>query len=142
MYRDAAAKGGAASCQGWVQNVIARHMDVKPNTPVKEIRSMLRVQFSENVPYKVCQLARLGLQGGDLATPGQNLTPYMPESLSISTWKRLTLRTFLLSISLICSSSLSLSATHFSHKFHAAGRRKRDSGRTRYGGLGERQRQR
>jgi hypothetical protein len=42
-------------------------MDVRDNTPIKEIQSMLRVQFAENVPYKVCQLARLGLQGGDLA---------------------------------------------------------------------------
>ena len=28
---------------------------------------MLRVQFAKNVPYKVYQLARLSLQGGDLA---------------------------------------------------------------------------
>ena len=41
-------------------------MDVKPNTPIKEIQSMIRVQFVENVRYKVCQVARLGLQGGDL----------------------------------------------------------------------------
>jgi hypothetical protein len=42
-------------------------MDVKGNTPIVEIQSMLRVQFAENVPYKICQLARLGLQGADLA---------------------------------------------------------------------------
>jgi hypothetical protein len=64
---DAISKRGAANCQEWVQKVIARHMDVKGNTPIVEIQSMLRVQFAENVPYKVCQLARLGLQGGDLA---------------------------------------------------------------------------
>jgi MuDR family transposase len=64
---DAIAQRGAANCQEWVQKVIARHMDVRGNTPIKEIQSMLRVQFAENVPYKVCQLARLGLQGGDLA---------------------------------------------------------------------------
>jgi hypothetical protein len=64
---DATAKEGAASCQGWVQKVIACHMDVRPDTPIKEIQSMLRVQFAENVTYKNCQLARLGLQGGDLA---------------------------------------------------------------------------
>jgi hypothetical protein len=42
-------------------------MDVRPDTPIKEIQSMLRVQFAENITYKNCQLARLGLQGGDLA---------------------------------------------------------------------------
>jgi hypothetical protein len=29
---------------------------------------MIRIQFAEAVSYKVCQRARLGLQGGDLAT--------------------------------------------------------------------------
>ena len=29
---------------------------------------MIRIQFAENVGYKVCQVARLGLQEGDLAT--------------------------------------------------------------------------
>jgi transposase-like protein len=28
---------------------------------------MIRIQYAENVQYKVCQVARLGLQGGDLA---------------------------------------------------------------------------
>jgi hypothetical protein len=64
---DAVSKFSAASCQEWVQKVICRHMDVKPNTPIKEIQSMIRIQFAENVSYKVCQKARLGLQGGDLA---------------------------------------------------------------------------
>ena len=31
------------------------------------MQSMLRVQFAESVTYTNCQLARLGLQGGDLA---------------------------------------------------------------------------
>jgi hypothetical protein len=43
-------------------------MDVKPNTPIKKIQSMLQVRFTENVSYKNYQLARLGLQGGDLTT--------------------------------------------------------------------------
>ena len=64
---DAVRNRGAVTCQDWVQKVIARHMDIKSNTPIKEIQSMLRVQFAENVAYKVCQVARLGLQGGDLA---------------------------------------------------------------------------
>jgi hypothetical protein len=42
-------------------------MDVKPNTPIKEIQIMMRIQFAEIVQYKVAQLARLGLQGGYLA---------------------------------------------------------------------------
>ena len=41
-------------------------MDVRPDTPIKEIQSILRVQFAESVTCKNCQLARLGLQGGDL----------------------------------------------------------------------------
>lgn len=65
---DAQAKRGAASCQEWIQKVIARHMNVKADTPIKEIQPMIRIQFAENVGYKVCQVARLGLQGGDLAT--------------------------------------------------------------------------
>ncbi len=65
---DSQAKRGAASCQEWIQKVIARHMNVKSNAPIKEIRSMIQIQFAENVGYKVCQQARLGLQGGDLAT--------------------------------------------------------------------------
>ena len=47
--------------------VIARHIDVKPDTPIKEIQSIIRIQYAEAVPYKVCQLGRLGLLGGDLA---------------------------------------------------------------------------
>jgi len=64
---DSQAKRGAATCQEWIQKVIARHMNVKSDTPIKEIQSMITIQFAENVGYKVCQLARLGLQGGDLA---------------------------------------------------------------------------
>jgi hypothetical protein len=64
---DTQSKRGAASCQEWIQKVIARHMDVKPTTPIREIQSMIRIQYAENVQYKVCQVARLGLQGGDLA---------------------------------------------------------------------------
>jgi hypothetical protein len=48
--------------------VIARHINVEANTPVAEIRSMIRIQYAEVVGYKVCQIARLGLQGGDLAS--------------------------------------------------------------------------
>jgi hypothetical protein len=29
---------------------------------------MIRIQYAEVVGYKVCQIARLGLQGGDLAS--------------------------------------------------------------------------
>ena len=54
---DRQAKRGAASCQEWIQKVIARHMDVKLTTPIKEIQSMIRIQFAENVQYKVCQIA-------------------------------------------------------------------------------------
>ena len=61
---DTTAKGEAASCQGWVQKVIARHMDIKPNTPIEEIQSMLRVLFAENISYKNCQLARLSSSYG------------------------------------------------------------------------------
>jgi hypothetical protein len=43
-----------AAKDGLIQNVIACHMDMKLNTPIKEIQSMLRVQFAKNVPYKVC----------------------------------------------------------------------------------------
>jgi hypothetical protein len=64
---DPQGKFGAASCQEWIQKVIAQHMDVKPNTPIKDIQTMIRIQFAENVQYKVCQVARLGLQGGDIA---------------------------------------------------------------------------
>jgi hypothetical protein len=42
-------------------------MNIKLDTPVKKIQSMIRIRFAENVGYKVCQVARLGLQGGDLA---------------------------------------------------------------------------
>jgi hypothetical protein len=38
---DAQSKRGAATCQEWIQKVIARHMNVKANTPVAEIRSMI-----------------------------------------------------------------------------------------------------
>ena len=38
---DALSKFSTASCQEWVQKVISRHMDVKPNTPIKEIQSMI-----------------------------------------------------------------------------------------------------
>jgi hypothetical protein len=65
---DAQPKRGAATCQEWIQKVIARHMNIKANTPIKDIQAMIRIQFAENVGYKVCQVARLGLQGGDLAT--------------------------------------------------------------------------
>ncbi len=34
---DAVSKFSAASCQEWVQKVISCHIDVKPNTPIKEI---------------------------------------------------------------------------------------------------------
>lgn len=50
---DATAKGGAATCQVWIQKVIARYMDVKPNTPIKEIVSMVKVNYAETISYKV-----------------------------------------------------------------------------------------
>jgi len=46
---DSQAKRGAASCREWVQKVIARHMNIKSNTPIKEIQSMIQIQFLENV---------------------------------------------------------------------------------------------
>jgi hypothetical protein len=42
-------------------------MDIKPDSSIREIQSMIRIQYAETVSYIVCQLARLGLQGGDLA---------------------------------------------------------------------------
>lgn len=76
---------GAATCQEWIQKVIARHMNIKANTPVKDIQSMIRIQFAENVGYKLCQVARLGLQGGDLTTHRLSfgLLPAYIELLSI-----------------------------------------------------------
>jgi hypothetical protein len=41
-------------------------MNIKPDTPIKEIQSMIRIQYAEAVLYNVCQLARLSLRG-DLA---------------------------------------------------------------------------
>jgi hypothetical protein len=63
-----ATKGGAATCQIWVQKVISRYMDVKLTTLIEEIRSMLRIQYAKVISYKVAQCARLELQGSDLAT--------------------------------------------------------------------------
>jgi hypothetical protein len=40
---DAQSKRSAASCQEWIQKVIARNMNVKANTPITEIRSMIRI---------------------------------------------------------------------------------------------------
>ena len=43
-------------------------MDIKSDTLIKDICIMVWIHFTENVSYKVYQLARLGLQGGDIST--------------------------------------------------------------------------
>jgi hypothetical protein len=47
---DAQSKRGAATCQEWIQKVIARNMNTKANTPITEIRSIIKRTYSNNFP--------------------------------------------------------------------------------------------